>query len=522
MSETKEQFKATLKALNGDVTELIQWMQGNTVDPNDLLFTIYDLFAEEKNLSEATIRTTFLLAMMLANSGYAHPLISLARCAGGLLYDNPSEMQAGLDALPAQMDHLVKVELDTLVKNVLDPILTFGIGRAIRLQNSHETLRVLEILKAAVSKFRSMFDWSAPVPVVTVAQLKQQGREKARLVTLTQPPTDVPFRRRHVLFASGQSFVPPNGWTTQYELPIIIGRAFRDYGWEASIFIIDHQQLEISCRSIVEICRHLKIDILLCNENSLYGIPHAREAMMAQLRSDNPEIKIVSLLMDGWAVPEEIIKAHSTLVDAVWPLDIPGRELWDEPIFRYRTLRMPTPYEGILPGPVLEKPLAREIGFIGRVSGGNWHRAFWLAAAEKMGLPLRAKLTPLILSNATSPLDNYREYLNEFTEATCGVNFIMRPDHSLILTGRCFEILWSGALLFQEWGPDTSCFLVSGEHYLEFSSLTELASLTTLFLKEQDAMEQIRRDGHHFMRENYGNRRLIGHMDYVLYHCARD
>ena len=98
----------------------------------------------------------------------------------------------------------------------------------------------------------------------------------------------------------------------------------------------------------------------------------------------------------------------------------------------------------------------------------------------------------------------------------------MRPDHALtsIVTGRCYETMHAGALLVQEASEDMRTFFIAGEHYLEFSSLAELAAVARFITHNRAEAEEIRRCGHAFARERYCDEKLIGYIDASLYFSA--
>lgn len=518
MAEGTEAFRATVFALDGDLEALLALVNAQPIDPNEILFTIYDLLAKDHQLTEGRMRSAYILSMVLANSGQRHPIISIARCLGGIIYGTPEEEFAGLQELPAQMEELPAPMYDTIVHHVLHPVLMYLITLSLGQPDDRRMLQTLELLKAVVAPIRAMFDWEAPVPTLSLEGLRHQGRERARLVTLAAPPPGAPRSRRRVLMAQGQSFVPPNQWADNVDVTDRMGIALREYGWEAEAYHMDNTDRAGCCRTIAELCRERRIDILICDDNVLLEVPQARAEMIARLKRDNPEIKVVGLLMDAWTLPEDRLLEQSRLLDAIWTGDVPSRPIWQRPEFAGKTMQMPMTYQGILPEDRPWKPLNPQLFFSGRISGGNWHRAFWLAASRKWNLPIGARLSPLILNDGLTPLDSFRLYMEGLADATCGINFLMRPNHSCAVTGRTYEIIWSGALLVQEASPDTCHFLVPGEHYLEFSSIAELAAITRFLAEKPEEAEEIRRAGHAFVRERYSNLKIIGQIEKSLYY----
>lgn len=73
-----------------DFTELVNFMQNDVHAPYDILLVILILLITTKT------NAAFLCAMLLANQGYRHPLISFVLAVGGLHYSNSTEEARGL------------------------------------------------------------------------------------------------------------------------------------------------------------------------------------------------------------------------------------------------------------------------------------------------------------------------------------------------------------------------------------------------------------------------------------------
>ena len=60
-------------------------------------------------------------------------------------------------------------------------------------------------------------------------------------------------------------------------------------------------------------------------------------------------------------------------------------------------------------------------------------------------------------------------------------------------------------------------FFVPGEHYLEFSTLPELAALIRFVREHPAEAEVVRQQGHAFVKERYSDEKLIGYLDKALF-----
>ena len=159
-------------------------------------------------------------------------------------------------------------------------------------------------------------------------------------------------------------------------------------------------------------------------------------------------------------------------------------------------------------------PLQPRLTFTGGVFGYNWHRVFWLAAAQQ-SIPLEFHQSTHIC-DGMSVLDSYAAYFRRLAVGGASVNFSMRPNLSRILTGRFFETVLSGALLVQEETPDMAYYLTPGEHFLSFRSISELRAIVRFIDEAPEQAEVIRRCGNDFARAHYNDESLIGYLDAML------
>jgi spore maturation protein CgeB len=94
----------------------------------------------------------------------------------------------------------------------------------------------------------------------------------------------------------------------------------------------------------------------------------------------------------------------------------------------------------------------------------------------------------------------------------------MRPNLSRILTGRFFETVLAGALLIQEETPEMDHYLVAGEHFLAFRTVSELRAIVRFIAEHPEQAEAIRRQGNAFARARYNDEALIASLDAHLFH----
>ena len=183
-----------------------------------------------------------------------------------------------------------------------------------------------------------------------------------------------------------------------------------------------------------------------------------------------------------------------------------------------KVLSTPLPHDGNFTPP--DQPLNPKMLFAGSVSGFNWHRAFWLSACHHRGLPIEQKVSNHA-TDGLSALDSYRVYMQGLSASTSCINFAMRSDLTSIVTGRCFEVIVSGSLLVQEATPDMHYYFTAGEHYLEFSTFSELCAIARFITENKDEAEAIRRNGYDFVREKYGDDKIVGYIDEFLFYQNR-
>ncbi len=509
MNETVETF-LRLNAEN-DIDGMVRYTREGIGRPDVLVHAVYYLILTGK------LRPAYVVAMLLANARIENPAISVALAVGGLTFGNAEEETRGRNLLRAQVDQSDAVPWAEFYREVLEPVFRRLLEAPLLAANQNQVLRILEILQEGVPNFRTMFDRQASAPPLTLDALRRRGQGSARLVDYPSPPAGIARPARRAVVAVRELFFPDMPWSRPLDLGPRLVAGMAAYGWQASFHGMKWSDQRVDYQGIVEFCRQQQAELLILDDNMIEAtsIRPARAAMIALLRRELPSLKIVSILFDTWSIEPALLKECLADVDCIWETTSPSLSVWQDPVFAGRLLHMQVPHAGNACPPV--PPLRPSFSFRGGVMGYNWHRAFWLAAADALGLPIDKTLS----SHATdglSALDSYTLYMQQLAQAPCSLNLSMRSDLSCIVTGRCFETIITGSLLVQEATPDMDYYFVSGEHYLSFSSLAELKAVIDFIDKNRDEADAIRHRGNAFARERYSDDKIIGYLDKALFY----
>lgn len=477
--------------------------------PETLLIAIHHL------LSRQRIRTACLIAESMANAGHINLLVAFARGAGGVLRHVPIEKIHGLAEVSQRAARMPTEKWETFYHAIVTPVITALLNEALQQSDQAQVLRILALAKAAVPRLRPLFDWDAPQPVLSGEAMRQQGRAQARLISYQRPPATLPRPKRRVLVVERDTFFMMPGSRT-WDLGLRAVTAMNAYGWQAEVHPIPSPPSVDICPAIVALCQQKRPEILFLDDELLFGMRQARAEMIHALRENHPRLKVVGYLPDSWR-NAEALKETVPLLDLAWEWSCPSLPLWQDPAYATKIHASPVPVAGTAGTP--DKPLMARMLFAGSISTFNWHRAFWLAAADKRGLPVELRRSTHLDDNLP-PLESCARYMRGLTEATCCLNFTMRPDaaHTRAFTARSYEAILSGALLVQESSPEMDHFFISGEHYLPFSSLAELAAVARFLVHNREEAEEIRRAGHAFARERYSDDNLIGYLEHALFY----
>lgn len=492
-----------------NIPGLVEFIQDKAHDPNELLSATLQL------LSKVRLRSASTLAMTLANSGYGHPIISIARSIGGIIHNTPEEVTQGLANLPTQM-HLLSVEQQaTLYNQVMTPVLSQLLTTAVRNADNPQILQVLEVLKASIPQMQTIFNENSIVPPLSAEGMRHQGQVQSQLITYLSPPPNAPRARRRVVIAMRASTAIDQAWARPSMVGIRLKTAMDTYGWQAKLYSMTCLDMADEYQVIAETCRRHDAELLILDDDKMIGPGKVlRAKMLSQLRQEMPSLKVAGLLHDTWSIDPAILTETTPFLDLLLNTTSPSFPLWKDPLFSHKVLNIPMPHAGYSATP--DQPLLPKLLFAGSITPLNWHRAFWLSAAERLGLPIEKSLSTPHPGNL-SALESYALYMQKLTNATCCLNLTMRPNQTCVVLDRSFEVILSGALLVQETTPDMHHYFVAGEHYLEFSTLAELAAVTQFIVENREEAEEIRRRGHAFAREQYNDEKLIRYIDKHLY-----
>ncbi|MEO5339182.1 MAG: glycosyltransferase [Magnetococcus sp. MYC-9] len=480
-------------------------------------------------LNRGELRHAFILATMLAKTGNRDPLVSAALALGGMVFSRPDEERAGMEALRAQADALSEIQQEDLYRTLL-PVVEKALGPSPHprdYSDAHQAqiLRKGEIYRAASPFLRAMLDQDAPVPVLSLEKMRQKYEEHPVMINNPLPPADAPHSPRRVLVAMRERTLfgrpPPGQPARAADYGLRIAMAMREYGWQTErhdFRVSDMSQVREDCQSIVERCRQLQTELLVIDLNVLGGLEGVQIStqMITQLRRENPSIRVLACAIDATFLTNTLIDLAPHL-DLVWSSVEPSLPVWKHPALDGKVLlTVPLPPAGNTFTPDI--PLIPEMLFAGTASV-TINRILWLTTAERIGLPIRKRLSSQYTDDGLPPLESYALYIKSIRDATCILNFSMRafPPPTYYVNGRTFEGILAGALLIQETAPETYHYFIPGEHFLEFATLAELRSIVRFITENRDEAEEVRRRGNAFAREHYNDTALIGYIDKRLY-----
>ncbi len=463
-------------------------------------------------LDKQRVRSAYLISKLLHIKGAVNPIMALAIYLGATDVGNTEDAELGRHILRHLFNRQSPQDQE-LTRRALEPFILNELSAALAEPDlSPRMLRLLSILKEIVPEFRTLFDLTAPAPPFDVKALSEAGRARAKLVPVSLPPAGTPRRRRRAIVAIRELFFPQFKNSRVFESGPTIVAAMKAYGWNASFVGMKFdKQEENDCRVIVETCIREKAEVLVLDAVILHFPAYLH--ILADLRVQMPNLKIVGYYFDAWPIKTAQLKRDSILLDLVWTIN-PGLDAWNEPELVGKVFAAPFPRGGDYGGPIL--PLLPKMTFIGGVAGYNWHRAIWIAAMRSERLPVESHMTEFTHDGLT-PVESYLLYMRRLADSRCSLNFSMRGNMAFIVTGRTFEVLSAGALLVQERCPEMDCYFIEGEHYLPFTTFADLRSVAKFIQDNPEEAEDIRRKGNAFFRERYIDDKLMAYLDQRLF-----
>lgn len=456
-----------------------------------------------------------VLAQLARGQGVTNPILAFAQAVGGFLFGNNGEEVPVTAVLAAMVDALPKEQKDVIANAIVHPIISQVILADYSIVRDHpRALRILEIYKAGSPVFRSIFNWEDEATALHVEDLRRQGRARARLITFADPPTGAPRKPWRAIVAMRKLIFPSNPESRLFDMGPRMESAMNAYGWRASHFGMrfDYQE---NFAALAEFCVQENADILFLDDYQIQveASHNERAALIAGLRQKLPNLKVVAVYLDPWAIDASVLIKTSTQLDAIWA-HFPANPVWSEPALADKIMTVPFPHAGNFGESTA--PLSSRMKFVGGIFKYNWYRTMWLAGVLH-GLPVEAEMSTH-MADGLSVLDSYVDYMGRIEASTCVLNFSMRQDMSRIITGRSFETILAGALLVQEDAPDMDSYFVAGEHYLNFSTVPQLRAIARFIAERPEEAEEIRRAGNAFARARYGDDKLIGYLDKQLFY----
>jgi hypothetical protein len=466
-----------------------------------------------QRLCELLLRSQYGAAYLIANQqvagGVSHPGTFLAQAIGALLYGSAAAAAEGRAALYKITDALSEQQQASFYSLLVQPVVPNLLGKMFYGGDSVGTLQLLDIVTAASPCLRPVFDLSASIEPVNLSAMRVRGAERARLINMLPAPP--PHRRRRAVVAIRDLIFPQNPASRPHEAGPHIHAGLVSYGWNSVFCGLACRDAVEDYRLIAARCQDEQADLLLLDEqifDSHFGWA-VRGQMIAELRRALPSLQVVGVYLDAWILDPSLIREAVSILDAVWSPS-PSQPVWQEATIAAKCIFSPPPF--VIPKDVVLRKLIPQMFFGGAVMGYNWHRAFWLTAAEAAKLPIEKRLTDHA-SDGLPAMESSVGYMRELADATCVVNFSLRPDLSRIATGRSFETCLAGSLLVQEASPDMDYYFVAGEHYLEFTTFAELRAIARFLLDRPDEAEEIRSQGAAFARQRYNAYSIVGSLD---------
>ncbi|MBF0342077.1 MAG: hypothetical protein HQL95_14110 [Magnetococcales bacterium] len=98
-----------------DVAGVLNSLQQPGLDPMEMLA------AMGPAMDAGRVRVVYILAMLLANNGMGHAVISIGLCVGGALFGNPTELTRGMEGVVAQVAALSGAERASLGERFIRP-----------------------------------------------------------------------------------------------------------------------------------------------------------------------------------------------------------------------------------------------------------------------------------------------------------------------------------------------------------------------------------------------------------------
>ncbi|MBF0162746.1 MAG: DUF563 domain-containing protein [Magnetococcales bacterium] len=505
-----------------DIPQLVDFVERPEHDP-EMLFQVMT-----RLLGGGRLRSAYLLSMLLANKGLHNPTLDVLLVAGGLLFDNPQEVERGMAALRLQVGDLSPEErlhtFEQAACPALTPLLRAPLTTAIQEGMPH----LCALLALLLPSLEQRFAWQAPLPAAPLPTMAA----RAQPLLYPHPPGMPPAStRRSVLVVTRTHLYPGHLWPSpsldvwsypvdreprqQAEARLLA--ALNGCGWQAELCSVASENQRADWQRVVDACLQRPVDILILDERWLLPQSRGEAAVLSciehlsLLRQLRPALKVLLTLLEVASIPAEDLQEVAPFLHLIWGCTAPDHPLWQQPALADKVLHLPLPPAEVEQTPL--PPLDAALSFDEHLSG---YRRFWLAAAQALGVPVITR-EALRYPPGLPPLQRYALYRQHLARTPCSLRLALRPQQPCPVSDRSFATLLSGALLVQEGPSELSRYFIPGTHYLEFTSLAELASICRLISEHPQEAEEIRRCGQQFAQEHYSAARLIGHLEARLY-----
>ncbi|MEO5338930.1 MAG: glycosyltransferase 61 family protein [Magnetococcus sp. MYC-9] len=527
---------ASLLDSNGDHDGFLAFAQAQRHQPSTLSVVIRLL------LPRMRLRSAYTLSLLLTGWGYQDPLIALTFAIGNLVFGHAQATVRGLLGWRDQVTRLPDKERIELSDEFMAPVLNHLMQTTLRTATDPQLAVLFNILQTAVPSFRGVLpegaEWSRVTPDPALAVQQRPGASPASLLEFPALPggSSRPCRRVVVAMQSHQFWGRPRSRPFLHVEPALMASmralqawprpmclgprlvaAMNAYGWQADLCAAAGFDWAEDHAAILAQCRRKEAELLLLDDSFVLdpggevGNSRSRLERLALLRLQLPELKVAVILHDPRALELTLLSEIAALVDLILDPGSPALPVWQQTALQGKVLHMPMPTGGTLN--LSQRALQPRLVFAGQKVS---YAPFWLRAAEQMGLPI------MQTGEAFDPqewvqLDSYLQYRKNLAKEPCHLRLARDPHHRSPVADQSLEILLGGSLLVQESSPHMQRYFVPGEHYLEFSTLTELAAIVRFITERREEAEAIRRAGRSFARKQYGDKALVGYLDRRLF-----
>lgn len=306
---------------------------------------------------------------------------------------------------------------------------------------------------------------------------------------------------------TGEFVFGPN--SRKSEIGYRLRKALTSQGWSVGIFSV----ADVSGYSSSEKSDFALIDVFAFYQMAYDEICH----ILSRLRRHFN--KIILFDADVWAGRfDTMLRAISSHIDYVWGFTA-GWCLEDEADFRGRCIVFPNfggfDHPDNISGVELDWNLCT-YNFTGSVQRYNLNRISWVLEFIHHRLPIEITITNPEVDDGLDPADSQQIYSQTLAATHAAVNLTTRPDGSRIITGRALEIVSLNRLLIQESCPVFNRYFVEGEHFLEFSDIDGLRTITEFLRSHPKTAQKVCLQGYQYYKQHYSCNKLVEHFQTLI------